>query len=171
MPVPPPVSDMVVTEAVSSLVSEVVDEAVAAGAHPPAAVQGPQKAPPSQVADVAGYEGSRPNSRGDVGAMRAMHRYATFFADADIEFDRSLSFAEFVSVLPMHLRQQRPLSELWSWFKMIDANNDGRVSLDEFFWCVRHSGPRFFLPQCASPPPGQITEKLAQLSLASTGGR
>ena len=39
--------------------------------------------------------------------------------------------------LPAHLREQRPLADLISWFEMIDADGDGTLTLDEFFkWSI-----------------------------------
>ena len=66
-------------------------------------------------------------------AMKAMRQHRDFLFDADTNCDGRLSFKEFVSALPKHLREQRPLPELRSWFNLIDSDGSGSVSLNEYF--------------------------------------
>jgi len=63
-------------------------------------------------------------------SLMKQHRACLF--DADTDGDLRLSFEEFIGALPAHLRLRRSLSELHSWFGLIDADGDGHVSLDEF---------------------------------------
>ena len=88
----------------------------------------PRKAATNSKASLTGTDAAR----------AAMRQHASFFADANVAaMDQELTFAEFVDVLPAHLREQRPLADLISWFEMIDADGDGTVTLDEYFkWSI-----------------------------------
>jgi len=62
-----------------------------------------------------------------------MQKHSTFFHEADGDGDQQLSFSEFVDALPSHLRQTRPLAELKDWFRLVDADGSGTISLQEWF--------------------------------------
>ena len=64
--------------------------------------------------------------------QRQLRQHRAFLFDADVDGD-GLSFEEFVNALPTHVRSQNSLSELRSWFRLIDADGSGVVSLNEYF--------------------------------------
>ena len=71
-------------------------------------------------------------------AHNAMKEHCAFFCDADADGDCRLTFPEFVEALPNHVRANRPLSELRSWFDTIDADGDDELSLNEMYrWSLR----------------------------------
>ena len=69
--------------------------------------------------------------RGEL-STKAMTAHQGFFFQGDVDFDCKLNFLEFANVLPPALRS-RPLSELRSWFDLIDADRDNVLTLEEFF--------------------------------------
>ena len=56
----------------------------------------------------------------------AMLQHREFLFDADVNGDQQLSFEEFVSAMPAHIRRHA-LSELRSWFALIDSDGSGEI--------------------------------------------
>ena len=85
------------------------------------------------TADVKARVHAQDRGEPPAAAQEAMRQHRTFLFDADVDGDLNLSFEEFVSALPTHLRATRSLSDLRSWFDMVDGSRDGRVTLNEWF--------------------------------------
>lgn len=70
----------------------------------------------------------------------ALRQHRQFLFDADVDGSKSLVFEEFVVALPAHLRSKHSLSELRSWFALVDVDGSGEVTLDEYFrWSLSAS--------------------------------
>lgn len=73
-------------------------------------------------------------------AREAMRQHKTFLFDADADGDHALTFEEFVAALPSHIRDERALTDIRSWFDLIDADANGVVTLNEYFrWSLSAS--------------------------------
>ena len=62
----------------------------------------------------------------------AMVRQREKFIEADQSGDDKLCFEEFVLMLPKRTQLQ-PSENLRQWFDLADVNNDGSISMNEFF--------------------------------------
>ena len=68
----------------------------------------------------------------DDGTRSVMVRQREKFIKADLSGDDKLGFNEFVAMLPKRTQQQ-PLENLRRWFDLADVNDDGSISMNEFF--------------------------------------
>jgi Ca2+-binding EF-hand superfamily protein len=60
------------------------------------------------------------------------------FQEADVNHDNELTFDEWVMMLPSATRTSHSVTELRKWFRMLDTDDGGTVSWDEYFlWAVR----------------------------------
>ena len=57
-----------------------------------------------------------------------------FFEEADTNEDLALSLDEFIAALPHRVRSTHSYDEIVGWFDSIDADGDGVVTSDEFFY-------------------------------------
>jgi hypothetical protein len=55
------------------------------------------------------------------------------FIDADVDCSGTLTYEEFITLLPESVRQAQDDATLHSWFHAADQDHSGRISKDEFF--------------------------------------
>lgn len=78
---------------------------------------------------------------------------ATAFVTADKNDDQVLTFEEFLAIVPEDMKAQHTMDTLRETFDMADANSDGTVSLEEYFfwtltWAANNSGAAIRLQEC-----------------------
>ena len=78
---------------------------------------------------------------------------AIAFLDADANDDKKLTYDEFMTIVPEELRKANSEETLRETFQMADANSDGSISLEEYFfwtlgWASKNSGAANALEQC-----------------------
>ena len=77
---------------------------------------------------------------------------AIAFLDADANDDKKLTYDEFMTIVPEELRKANSEETLRETFQMADANSDGSISLEEYFfwtlgWASKNSGAANALQQ------------------------
>ena len=65
--------------------------------------------------------------------LNALVSGARRFADADADGLLSLSFDEFVAIMPVGFAELRPRQDLRVWFDSADKDSDGDMSVDDYF--------------------------------------
>ena len=61
-----------------------------------------------------------------------MRQHQMFFQEADVNGDEELTCDEFFAALPPRIKQRHTAEEVSQWFGMMDADNNGTVTMGEF---------------------------------------